>query len=193
MALTGKQQAFVNSYISSGMKNAADAYRSAYNTKASPSVCAVQANKLLSHAQISVIIAEARAKAAKQAVAVIDRFVVTKERISAALARLAFADARKLYKWTAKGVELLPSDELHDDDAAAVISVSQTVTKDGGTIKVSLGDKRQALMDLAKLHGHVVEKRDVRVIKSVQDLTDEELAMIIAIPGATDGLPSSTH
>jgi hypothetical protein len=41
--------------------------------------------------------------------------------------------------------------------------------------------------DLAKLHGHIVEKRDVRLIKSVEDLSMEELEAIIAIPGVSDG------
>jgi phage terminase small subunit len=33
---------------------------------------------------------------------------------------------------------------------------------------------------LAKLTGHIIERRDMRVIRSVQDLTDEELAAVAA-------------
>lgn len=36
-------------------------------------------------------------------------------------------------------------------------------------------DRRAALMDLAKLCGLIEEKRAVRVIRSIQDLSDEEL------------------
>lgn len=189
--LTPKQQAFINAYLADGMNNASAAYRMAYPTSRKWTAAAVarEAQRGLSHPLIRPLIDEARQKAHDQAIKVVDRFIVTKERISAALARLAFSDARRLYKWTKGNVELLPSDDLHDDDAAAVISVSSTPTANGNAIKITLGDKRQALMDLAKLHGHIVEKRDVRVIKSVQDLTDEELLAIIAVPGVSDGTP----
>lgn len=39
-------------------------------------------------------------------------------------------------------------------------------------------DRRQALMDLAKLLGFIEEKRSVRVIRSISDLSDEELERI---------------
>ena len=35
---------------------------------------------------------------------------------------------------------------------------------------------------LAKLTGHIIERRDMRVIRSVQDLTDEELATLASVP-----------
>jgi phage terminase small subunit len=37
---------------------------------------------------------------------------------------------------------------------------------------------RATLDLLARLHGHIVEKRDVRVIRDVSDLSDEELAAL---------------
>jgi hypothetical protein len=37
---------------------------------------------------------------------------------------------------------------------------------------------RGALELLARLHGHITEKRETRVIKSLADLTDEELASL---------------
>lgn len=40
---------------------------------------------------------------------------------------------------------------------------------------------------LAKLNGHIIEKRDVRVIKSVEDMTDEELAAVTAAADQQDG------
>jgi phage terminase small subunit len=35
---------------------------------------------------------------------------------------------------------------------------------------------------LAKLTGHIIERRDMRVIRSVKDLTDEELAAVAETP-----------
>ena len=67
-----------------------------------------------------------------------------------------------------------------DDDAAAVVEVSETRTAEGGTIRVRVADKRAALMDLAKLQGYIIDKKDVRVVRSIEDLTDEELANLAA-------------
>lgn len=39
---------------------------------------------------------------------------------------------------------------------------------------------------LAKLHGHIVERRDTRVIKSIEDLTEDELAALEAQAKAAD-------
>lgn len=180
MALTPQQQAFVTAYLDGGMKNAAEAYRVAYPTSRKWKAVRVadEASALLSHPGIVPIVAQARAKAAAHLAQAIDRFAVSKERISRELARMAFADARRLFEWDADGVKIKPSDDLSDDEAAAVVEVSHTVTDKGGTIRVKLGDKRQALMDLAKLHGHIIDRKDVRVIKNVEDLSDEELAAL---------------
>jgi hypothetical protein len=188
MALTGKQQAFVKAYLDGGMSNAAEAYRVAYPTsrKWANQIVAIKASQLVSHDKISIILSAARAKAARAMVASVDRFVVSKERISRELARMAFADARKLYKWDADKVTLIASEHLSDDDAAAVVAVSHTVTDKGGTLKLTMGDKRQALMDLAKLHGHIVDRKDIRVIRTVDDLTDDELATLANEKGNDD-------
>jgi phage terminase small subunit len=181
--LTPKQQKFVETYLANG-RNAAAAYRLAYASKGSAATVAHRARDLLAHGQIKAIVASADAKAAKRLEKAADRYAVSKERISHELARLAFADARKLFVWGKGGVEVRDSAELDDDTAAPVIEVSQTVTSEGGTIRVKLADKRQALVDLARLHGHIVDRKDVRVIRSLQDLSDEELAALSASAAA---------
>lgn len=195
MALTSKQQAFVTAYLDGGMSNAAAAYRVAYpaSEKWLSQSVASKANEMLNHVDIKPIIEAAKEKARKALRRSEDRYAVSKERISRALAQMAFADARKLYTWTASGVTLKASDELTDDEAAAVIAVSHTVTKDGGTIRVQIADKRQALMDLAKLHGHIVEKRDVRVIRSVDDLTEAELETLAGAKVAEERRNGTRH
>lgn len=177
MALTAKQQAFVTAYLDNGMSNASAAYRAAYPgcAKWDSQTIANAAYKLLQHGEVSAIMTIAREKAAELASQAPDRYAVTKDRISQELARMAFVDPRGLYEWTTEGVKLKASADLTDDQAGAVQAVSHTVTKDGGTIRVELADRRRALMDLAKLHGHIVEKRDVRLIRSVADLSEAEL------------------
>lgn len=181
MALTPQQQAFVTAYLDGGMANAAAAYRVAYPTslKWQARRVADEASTLLSHPGIAPIIAAARAKAAEKIAQALDRFAVSKERIARELARMAFADSRKLFKWSATAVTIISSDALSDDDAAAVVEVSQTVTAEGGTIRVKMGDKRQALMDLAKLQGYIIDRKDVRLIRDFSDLSDEELAALV--------------
>lgn len=194
MALTSKQQAFVTAYLDGGMSNAAAAYRIAYPTsqKWDAQTVANKANEMLNHGDIKGIIAEARAKADARVARAVDRFAVTKERIVRELARMAFADARKFYEWDADGVRLKGSDDLGDDEAAAVQAVSHTVTKDGGTIRVQLVDKRAALMDLAKINGHIIDRKDVRIIRDVSDLSEAELEAL-AQSGDTDKRGETRH
>lgn len=177
--LTERQQRFVAEYLRNG-NNAAAAYRFAYAANMAPNRISDEASKLLRHPGIAPVIAAAHAKAAKRLEAAADRYAVSKERISQELARLAFADARQLFTWGKDGVTVLPSEDLTDEQAAPVIEVSQTKSRDGGTIRVKLADKRQALIDLARLHGYVIDRKDVRMIRSVKDLTDDELAALEA-------------
>lgn len=44
--------------------------------------------------------------------------------------------------------------------------------------KAPINVRRQTLMDLGKLLGHIVERREHRVINGVTDLTDEELTAV---------------
>lgn len=50
----------------------------------------------------------------------------------------------------------------------------------GPTRTVSIRDIRNAVMDLAALHGLIIERKQVRLIRSIQDLTDDELKAIAA-------------
>jgi phage terminase small subunit len=195
VALTGMQKAFVTAYIDGGMTNAAAAYRIAYpgSLKWAPKTVANKAYELLNHGEISGILAELRAKATQKLEQSADRYAVSKERLSRELARLAFADARKFFDWGPDGVTVRPSQRLTDDEAAAVIEVSQTTTAEGGTIRVKLADKRAALMDLAKLHGHIVDRKDVRVIKSYTDLSDEELAALAEMDPTKEQARGTRH
>lgn len=105
---------------------------------------------------------------------VIEKLAITKERVAAELAKIAFLDVRDAVRWgrspTDTGsenaspnglgvypVELVPSEQISDDAAAAVSEVS--LTQSG--VKIKMHDKRAALMDLAKLMGFVTEKHDV--------------------------------
>lgn len=102
---------------------------------------------------------------------VMDSLSITKERVAAELAKIAFQDIRRAVKWgptqytkemvdgtlvVSSGVTLVDSDELDPDTAAAVSEVANT--REG--VKIKMHDKRAALMDLAKLMGFITEKHE---------------------------------
>ncbi|HQT65805.1 MAG TPA: terminase small subunit [Acidocella sp.] len=154
--LTPKQRKFVETYLSNG-RNASAAYRAAYNTKAAPNAVNADAQRLLNHPAISLLIASADQKAMKATEKAINRFEITQERVAEALAKIGFSDMRRVAKWTSNSVSLIDSEELSEDDAFAITEVSQG--KDG--VKIKLADKRAALVDLGKHLGMFAEKVDL--------------------------------
>jgi phage terminase small subunit len=81
------------------------------------------------------------------------RTEITQDRVLAEYAKIAFSDMRHFAAWDANGVTLMPSCLLSEDDAVCVAEVSQTVTKDGGSIKFKLHDKKGALDSICKMLG----------------------------------------
>jgi phage terminase small subunit len=70
---------------------------------------------------------------------------VTVERIVSELVKVAFGDLRQVMTWGPSGMALRDSEALDEKDAATVAEVSQTVSKDGGSLKVKRHDKVKAL------------------------------------------------
>jgi phage terminase small subunit len=81
---------------------------------------------------------------------------VTAERVINELAKIAFANSKNFFVWDAEKNSLVPADKMTDDDAAAVASVEQTVTENGGSIKMRLHDKMKAL-DMLSRHLQLFE------------------------------------
>ena len=87
---------------------------------------------------------------------------VTQARIIRELARIAFSDMRAVTAWGPSGLTLRDSAGLSDDEAAAVLEVSETRTESGGgTRKVKLNDKVRALEMLGKHLGMFTERVEV--------------------------------
>lgn len=129
MPLTPKQTCFVEQYLID-LNGTQAAIRAGY----SPNGADVQAVQLLRNPRV-------RAELDRQMAERASRVGVTQDRVLRELVRLGFGDARKVLRWTEKGVRLIPSDELDDDAAALVAEVAET--KDGLRIKVH--DKLKAL------------------------------------------------
>lgn len=76
------------------------------------------------------------------------RYEITAERVLLELKRVAFADVRNVVKFGPTGVDLRSSKSLGDDEAAAVAEVSETITQHGGSKKVKMHNKIDALKTL---------------------------------------------
>lgn len=109
----------------------------------------------------------------------IEKLSITKERVLAELAKIGFSDIRKAIKWhgqleteednpdggdvlvirniVSNHVQLVSSEDLDDDTAAAIAEVSQNAT---GGIKIKMYDKKGALVDIGKHLGMFVEKHE---------------------------------
>jgi hypothetical protein len=74
--------------------------------------------------------------------------------------------------------------------SAAIGSVSVKHFANGKRVTFTLADKRAALVDLARLKGYIVERKDVRVIRALEDLSDEELAALV---GSSEDIASESR
>lgn len=161
MPLTPKQERFVSEYLID-LNATQAAIRAGYSVKTAGQVGFENLKK--------PEIAEAIEKAQNKTAAKLE---ITKDRIVAELAKIAFADIRKAVRWgkspidtTSENaspnglgiypVELVPSEMIDDDIAAAVSEVSLTQTG----VKIKMHDKKSALVDLAKMLGFMVEKHE---------------------------------
>ena len=145
--MTPKQERFVQEYLVD-----LNATQAAIRAGYSPNGAEVTGCKLLRVAKVREAVDAARDKLAAKA-------GVTAERIVEEYARLAFSDPRAVMKWGPDGVKLKPSDDLTDGEAALVAEVSQTETKDGGSMKVKLHDKKGALDSLARHLGMFIDRQ----------------------------------
>jgi phage terminase small subunit len=74
------------------------------------------------------------------------------------LAKIGFTDMRNYTTWGANGVILKQSDELTPEQTAAISEVSETISKDGGSIKFKLHDKVSALEKIGRHLGMFNDK-----------------------------------
>lgn len=141
--LTVKQEAFARAYIETG-GNASEAYRRSYSAgKMKPETVNREAHTLLENPKVATRITTMQAAAQK-------RHEVTIDRVVGEYVKVAFADAGDYFEWGPGGVRVKDKSELTPEQRAVVAEVSQTITPGGGTIKVKLHDKLNALEKLGK-------------------------------------------
>jgi phage terminase small subunit len=166
MPLNLQQEAFIAALVSG--KNTVDAYISAGylpKTRQSAIVCAARLAK-----QPAIIEALERAKnerariKAEATKLAIERSAITMERVAVELGRMGFANMGDYMRVDQGGNPIVDFGNLTREQTAAITSLQIT---DSGAIKFSLGDKRGALMDIAKLFGWIIDKRETKVVDSI--------------------------
>ena len=159
-----KRERFCQEYIID-LNGKQAAIRSGYSEKSAE----VTASRLLSDVKVKARITQLMAERAK-------RCELKQDDIIVELKRLGFSDMRNLAAWNSVQVKLKDSSELSDADAACVESVSQTVSKDGGSLSIKLHSKTKALELLARHLGLLHDKVDHTTGgKELQSMSNEEL------------------
>lgn len=166
--LTAKQRAFVREYLID-LNATQAAIRAGYSEK---TAAQVGAENLRKPDVASAIEAAMKIRA--------DRTDITADRVLKELAKIGFADIRKAIRWhshlineednpdggdvaviktiVTNQVEIIASEDIDDDTAAAISEISQNTT---GGIKLKLHDKRAALVDIGKHLGMFTDKVEV--------------------------------
>ncbi len=176
--LTPKQEAFATG-VASGLSQA-EAYRQAFpqSRKWTDKTVHEKASRLAADDKVQARIQELRGKAA-------EANEVTIERIVAEVVKIAFANQRDLMTWGPQGVKLRASDELTDEQAAAVHEVAETFSAQGGSLKLKTHDKLGALRFLAELKGYLVKKQEITGANG-KDLVPEAPKGVLVVPGVMD-------
>ncbi len=189
--LTARQRAFVREYLVD-LNATQAAIRAGYSAETAEQGAA----QLFRNIKVKTAI-----EAAMQNRAV--RLDITADRVLVELAKIGFSDIRKAVKWqtamvteednpdggdiaviktvVTNTVQMVASDDLDDETAAAIAEVSQTAT---GGVKIKLHDKRAALVDIGRHLGMFKDRvehtgKDGGAIQ-VEDISDLDAAKRIA-------------
>lgn len=163
--LSDKQRRFVEEYLVD-LNATQAAIRAGYSEKTAGQA----AFNLFKKVEIQNAISEAQNARSK-------RTQITQDRVLQEFAKIGFSDIRSLF--TEDG-NLRPLSAL-DADAAAALSSVEVVTKNLGdgeveyVHKIKLWDKVGSLTQIGRHLGMFVDKTEVRTVKKIEDMTDEEL------------------
>ncbi|MGI8766582.1 MAG: terminase small subunit [Gemmatimonadaceae bacterium] len=146
--LTPKQARFVEEYLTD-LNATQAAIRAGYSPK---TAYAIGVENLRKPVIVTALEEAMRARS--------ERTGVTADRVVEELARIGFSDMRLFSTWGPHGVTLTGSETLSEDAARCVAEVSQTISKDGGSIRFKLHDKVGALSKLGQHLGMFPDKHE---------------------------------
>jgi len=108
---------------------------------------------------------------------------ITQARVAVELGRIGFANMMDYMRIGPSGDPVLDFSNLTREQAAALTEVTVDDYIDGRgkdardvrKVKFKLGDKRAALMDIAKLFGWIVERRENKIVDEFDSMTTEQI------------------
>jgi phage terminase small subunit len=164
--LTDRQERFCREYLANAMNGEMAAIAAGYSVKRARS----QASTLLANRNISQRIDELSAP-------IVASLEMTAEEIAQETSRIARSRITQVVKFGPGGVTPLDSDTLSDDAIATVAEVSQTISAEGGSIRVKQHDKLGALKLMAQYRGMLHDKVEVTMpwAKELAAMTADEL------------------
>ena len=154
--LSPKRERFVNEYLID-LNATQAAIRAGYSLKTAK----MQGSRLMTNDDVKAHVESMRAIVAEQ-------FDITRDRVLREYARIAYSDPREVMAWDESGVQLKASDQLTDDQAAAVAEVGFSQTKDGVNMRLKLHNKQAALDSLTKIQGYFTDTTNVNIDNRVQ-------------------------
>jgi len=150
--LTDREESFCRNIVNG--KTKIDAYVSAGYKNNNRKTAYQSACRLFKKAKI-----QARLEVLRREIAA--KYDLTEANIYKQCASILNSDARNYTKWGPNGVTLVDSQNLTELQALAVEEVSETVTKEGGTVKFKLHSKVKAMELGAKILSMISEKPDL--------------------------------
>lgn len=141
-----KQKRFVQEYLID-----LNATQAAIRTGYSKRTAGEQASRLLADVRIAAAV-----KAGQQKIA--EKLEVTAEMVVRELARLGFSNMKDFAEFGPGGVTLKDLAEMDENAARCIAEVSESTSKDGGSVRFKLHDKKGALDSLARHLGMFQDK-----------------------------------
>jgi phage terminase small subunit len=148
-SLNPKQEAFCQEYLKD-LNATQAAIRAGYSADSARQIGSENLSKPAIEARLKQLMDERS-----------ERTRISADRVLNELAKLAFSDMRNFAKWGPGGVHPIEGETLSDEDAACVAEVSETTTKDGGSIRFKLHDKKAALELLGRHLKLFTDKQEV--------------------------------
>lgn len=136
--LTERERRFVEEFVKD-FDGGAAARRAGYT--GTDGSCSTQASRMLGRLDVSAAVEDMMIKSGG----------ITRARVMAEIGRVAFSNLDDILEWDEDGVRVRPSANLTREQKAAIASVTETITANGNSIKVSMHSKMDALEKLGKI------------------------------------------
>ena len=176
--LSPKAELFAAEYIID-LNATQAAIRAGYSEKTAYS----QGQRLLKNVEVQRLVQELMNARA-------ERTEITADKVLKELALIGFSNMKRYAKWSGEGAYFYDSDELTDDESAAIAEVTSKKTTRLGKkdedddietveIKLKLHDKKGALVDIGRHLGMFIERKDItskgESLKYIAGLSEDDL------------------